>query len=99
MKRALLTPMLFAAPAFAISDTWIKVGYGVVVLVALFVLYKLIRTTEEEEVSAHTEDLPWNEMKATVRKGGRITKAKTEIDDAFDSAKVAKWDKGEKYYD
>ena len=98
MKKA-LSLLLFITPAFALSDVWIKVGYGVVVLVALFVLYKLIKTTEEEDKSTKKVELPWNEMKSINHKAGRLSKKKIEIEDAFDNAKITKWGEGDKVYD
>ena len=100
MKRALLATSLIIPAAFGLNNLWIKVGYGAVVLVALFVLYKLIRTTEEEEKTlSKATGLPWNEMKAITKKGNRISKKKIEIEDAYDNAKIIKWNEGDKIYD
>jgi hypothetical protein len=63
------------------------------------VLYKLIKTTEEEEVQETAEKLPWNEMRSITRKAGRLRKKKTAVDEAFDKAKIIKWSEGEKVYD
>ncbi|MBR9678949.1 MAG: hypothetical protein GON13_01665 [Nanoarchaeota archaeon] len=84
-----------------LDPVWIKVGYGIIVLVALFVLYKLIKTTEEEseETRETTEKLPWNEMKTITKKTVRITKKKSDIEESFDKAKLIKWAEGEKIYD
>ena len=82
-----------------LDPIWIKVGYGVIVLVALFVLYKLIKTTEEEETKETPVKLPWNEMKSITRKTARIRKKKTDIEESFDKAKMTKWSEGEKVYD
>ena len=82
-----------------LDPVWIKVGYGIIVLVALFVLYKLIKTTEEEETRETPEKLPWNEMKTITKKTSRIRKKKTGIEDSFDKAKIIKWSEGEKVYD
>ena len=99
MKRLLAALLFLNQAALAVDELWIKVGYGVIVLVALFVLYKLIKTTEEEEVQETAEKLPWNEMRSITRKAGRLRKKKTAVDEAFDKAKIIKWSEGEKVYD
>lgn len=98
MRKILLLSILMGTPAFGLDELWIKVGYGAIVLIALFVLYKLIKTTEEEEKTVKIE-LPWNEMKSITKKTSRIRMKKESVDDAFDKAKLVNWGEGEKFYD
>jgi hypothetical protein len=99
MKRLIALLLLMNSTGLAMDELWIKVGYGIIVLVALFVLYKLIKTTEEEEVQEIAHKLPWNEMRSITRKAARIRKRKMDVDEAFDKAKVIKWEEGERIYD
>ena len=97
-KKMLSLIGLLPNTVFAVSNEVIKIGYGSIILLILFVLYKIIKEAEKEVDNELENKLPWEELKSVTKSNSRTRKKKSDILESFDKAQKIK-KAGVEYYE